>query len=46
MKSITVLLVGQIRNQHVLLRMVENLAAMKDKGLKWTKIIPVRLLDQ
>jgi hypothetical protein len=47
MKSITVLLVGQIRNQHVLLRMVENLAALRDEGLvdqvilsTWTGEIP------
>jgi hypothetical protein len=47
MKSITVLLVGQVRNQHVLLRMVENLAALRDKGLvnqvilsTWTGEIP------
>src|ERR1700723_1086829 len=47
MKSITVLLVGQVRNQHVLLRTVENLAAFRDKGLvnrvslsTWTGEIP------
>jgi hypothetical protein len=47
MKSITVLLVGQVRNQHVLLRMVENLAAFRNKGLvnqvilsTWTGEIP------
>jgi hypothetical protein len=47
MKSITVLLVGQVRNQHVLLRMVENLAAFREKGLvnqvilsTWTSEIP------
>lgn len=33
MRSITVLLVGQIRNQHVLLRSVENLVASRNKGL-------------
>ena len=33
MRSITVLLVGQVRNQHVLLRMSENLAVLRDKGL-------------
>src|SRR5580700_8876447 len=47
MKSITVLLVGQVRNQHVLLRTVENLAALRDQGLvnhvilsAWTDEIP------
>ena len=47
MKSITVLLVGQIRNQHVLLHMSENLAVLRDKGLvdqvilsTWTNEIP------
>jgi hypothetical protein len=47
MKSITVLLVGQVRNQHVLLRTVQNLAALRDKGLvnrvilsTWTGEIP------
>lgn len=33
MRSITVLLVGQVRNKHVLLRMAENLAVLRGKGL-------------
>ncbi len=33
MRSVTVLLVGQIRNQHVLLRSVESLVALRDNGL-------------
>ena len=53
MKSITVLIVGQIRNQHVLMRSVENLAPLRSSGLvdriilaTWTseleKIAPLR----
>ena len=47
MKSITVLLVGQVRNRHVLLSTVENLVALRDKGLvgqvvlsTWTNEVP------
>ena len=33
MKAITVLIVGQVRNQHVLLRSVANLVSLQNKGL-------------
>ena len=33
MKSITVLLVGQVRNQHVLMRSIENLVTLRNRGL-------------